>query len=154
MGKKNRKPTSPTTTPAAPVAVPAPPPEPPQSLHAFFTPQDWIAAVITFLIAGFAFLYFMSPEVTLEDSGELVTGAFNFGVPHPPGYPLWAFLGWVWRHFVTFGNPAYRICLMSVLTGALVVGVLTLLMTGPRWRYSSASTAACGCGPACPRCAS
>jgi tetratricopeptide (TPR) repeat protein len=129
MGKKNRKPTSPTTTPAAPVAVPAPPPEPPQSLHAFFTPQDWIAAVITFLIAGFAFLYFMSPEVTLEDSGELVTGAFNFGVPHPPGYPLWAFLGWVWRHFVTFGNPAYRICLMSVLTGALVVGVLTLLMT-------------------------
>ena len=71
----------------------------------------------------------MSPEVTLEDSGELVTGAFNFGVPHPPGYPLWAFLGWVWRHFVPFGNPAYRICLMSVLTGALVVGVLTLLMT-------------------------
>jgi tetratricopeptide (TPR) repeat protein len=132
MGKKNRKPTTPTTTPAAPVkAAPAPsaPPEPPQSLHAFFTPEDWIAAVVTFLIAGFAFLYYMSPEVTLEDSGELVTGAFNFGVPHPPGYPLWAFLGWVWRHFVPFGNPAYRICLMSVLTGALVVGVLTLLMT-------------------------
>src|ERR1017187_2038910 len=132
MGKKNRKPTTPTTTPAARVrAAPAPaaPPEPPQSLHAFFTPQDWIAAVVTFLISGFAFLYFMSPEVTLEDSGELVTGAFNFGGPHPPGYPLWAFLGWVWRHFVPFGNPAYRICLMSVLTGALVVGVLTLLMT-------------------------
>ena len=100
-----------------------------QSLRHFFTPEDWIAAAITFLIAGFAFLHFMSPEVTLEDSGELVTGAFNFGVPHPPGYPLWAFLGWVWRHFVPFGNPAYRICLMSVLTGALVVGVLTLLMT-------------------------
>ena len=69
------------------------PPEPPQTLRAFFKPEDWIAAAITFLIAGFAFLYFMSPEVTLEDSGELVTGAFNFGVPHPPGYPLWAFLG-------------------------------------------------------------
>src|SRR5271155_1787630 len=93
MGKKNRKPIKPTNTTAAPVAVaPAPttPPEPPQSLHGFFAPQDWIAAVITFLIAGFAFLHFMSPEVTLEDSGELVTGAFNFGVPHPPGYPLWA----------------------------------------------------------------
>src|SRR5579862_9904219 len=85
--------------------------------------------MITLLIAGLAFLHYMSPEVTLEDSGELVTGAFNFGVPHPPGYPLWAFLGWVWRHFVPFGNPAYRICLMSVVTGALVVGVLTLLMT-------------------------
>ena len=65
----------------------------------------------------------------MEDSGELVTGAFNFGVPHPPGYPLWAFLGWVWRFVVPFGNPAWRICLMSVLTGALVVGVMTLLMT-------------------------
>jgi tetratricopeptide (TPR) repeat protein len=132
MGKKNRKPTSPTTRTAAPVAVspqPAVPAEPPQSLRHFFTPEDWIAAAVAFLIAGFAFLYYMSPEVTLEDSGELVTGAFNFGVPHPPGYPLWAFLGWVWRHFVPFGNPAYRICLMSVLTGALVVGVLTLLMT-------------------------
>ena len=98
-------------------------------MRAFFTPEDWIAAAITFLVSGATFLYYMSPEVTLEDSGELVTGAFNFGVPHPPGYPLWAFLGWIWRHFVPFGNPAYRICLMSVLTGALVVGVLTLLMT-------------------------
>jgi tetratricopeptide (TPR) repeat protein len=132
MGKKNRRPKSPSTRTPAPVApVPQPPaaPEPPQQLHGFFTPEDWIAAAITFLIAGCAFLHYMSPEVTLEDSGELVTGAFNFGVPHPPGYPLWAFLGWVWRHFVPFGNPAYRICLMSVLTGALVVGVLTLLMT-------------------------
>ena len=132
MGKKNRKPKNPSTPTPAPVApVPQPPaaPEPPQSLHGFFEPEDWIAAAITLLIAGFSFLYYMSPEVTLEDSGELVTGAFNFGVPHPPGYPLWAFLGWVWRHFVPFGNPAYRICLMSVLTGALVVGVLTLLMT-------------------------
>ena len=132
MGKKNRRPTNSTTPTTAPVAVvpqPAVPAVPPQSLRHFFTPEDWIAAAITFLVAGFAFLHYMSPEVTLEDSGELVTGAFNFGVPHPPGYPLWAFLGWVWRHFVPFGNPAYRICLMSVLTGALVVGVLTLLMT-------------------------
>ncbi len=109
--------------PPAPAPVAAPPPS------RFFTPEDWIAAGFTFLISGAAFLNYMSPELTLEDSGELVTGAFNFGVPHPPGYPLWAFLGWVWRHLVTFGNPAWRICLMSVLTGALVVAVLTLLMT-------------------------
>jgi tetratricopeptide (TPR) repeat protein len=133
VAKKNpqqKRPASPAPIPnPSPITPPAAPAEPPASLHAFFTPQDWIAAAITFLIAGLSFLYYMSPEVTLEDSGELVTGAFNFGVPHPPGYPLWAFLGWVWRHFVPFGNPAYRICLMSVLTGALVVSVLTLLMT-------------------------
>jgi tetratricopeptide (TPR) repeat protein len=144
MGKKKRKPTSPTPSATAPVddanpAGGAPPVDPaadtlsslehPASVRHFFAPEDWIAAGATSLISGLVFLYYMSPEVTMEDSGELVTGAFNFGVPHPPGYPLWAFMGWVWRHLVPFGNPAWRICLMSVLTGALVVGVLTLLMT-------------------------
>jgi tetratricopeptide (TPR) repeat protein len=138
MAKKNNKPqpTPSKSTPAGQPGAPAPagpvaPPEmtAPQPSRPFFAKEDWIAAGATFLISGAAFLYYMSPEVTLEDSGELVTGAFNFGVPHPPGYPLWAFLGWVWRHLAPFGNPAWRICLMSVLTGALVVGVLNLLMT-------------------------
>jgi tetratricopeptide (TPR) repeat protein len=130
MGKKKRKPISPT--PSVPVAEPMPqpaPPETPPSLRSFFTPEDWIVALLTFLIAGFVFFYYMSPEVTLEDSGELVTGAFNFGVPHPTGYPTWAFLGWVWRHFVPFGNPAWRLGLFSVATGAALVGILTLLMS-------------------------
>ena len=94
-----------------------------------FTPVEWLVAVLAFLVSGFVYFHYMSPEVTLEDAGELVTGAFNFGVPHPPGYPLWAFMGWVWRHLVPFGNPAWRICLMSVLTGASLVGIMTLLMS-------------------------
>ncbi len=94
-----------------------------------FTPVEWLVAVLAFLVSGFVYFHYMSPEVTLEDAGELVTGAFNFGVPHPPGYPLWAFMGWVWRHLVPVGNPAWRICLMSVLTGASLVGIMTLLMS-------------------------
>ena len=96
----------------------------------FFKREDWWAAAITFELATFAFFHHMAPEVTLQDSGELVTGAFNFGVPHPPGYPLWAFLGYLWSHaIIPFGNPAWRIGLMSVFTGGLVVGVMTLMMT-------------------------
>jgi len=88
-----------------------------------------VAAVATFLVAFGVYFYCMSPEVTLQDSGELVTGAFHFGVPHPTGYPTWTFLGWVWRHLVPFGNPAWRLGLFSVVTGATLVGILTLLMT-------------------------
>lgn len=94
-----------------------------------FTWQEWVAAGLAFLVSGLTYFYFMVPEVTLQDSGELVTGAFNFGVPHPTGYPLWAFLGWVWRHLVPFGNPAWRLCLFSVFTGAALVGIMTLLMS-------------------------
>jgi len=96
----------------------------------FFKWEDWIAALATFLFSGWVFFRNMAPEVTLQDSGELVTGAFTFGVPHPPGYPIWAFLGYVWSRFIVpFGNPAWRIGTMSVFTGALTVGLMTLIMT-------------------------
>ena len=133
MGKKNRKPTKPTPSAAAPIPAVKPAVDalrtPVEAPHAFFRLKDWIAAAVTFVISGAVFLYCMSPEVTLQDSGELVTGAFNFGVPHPTGYPFWAFLGWVWRHLVPFGNPAWRLGLFSVATGAALVGILTLLMS-------------------------
>jgi len=113
------------TPPEQPVNVP----EPSEHLPHLFKWRDWAVAVATFLIAGARYLYDMSPEVTLQDSGELVTGAYHLGVPHPPGYPLWALMGWIWRHIIPFGNPAWKICLMSVLTGAALVGLLTLLMS-------------------------
>ncbi|MEI7435515.1 MAG: DUF2723 domain-containing protein [bacterium] len=101
-----------------------------RGLKHFFKPEDWWAAAATFLFSALLFFRHMAPEVTLQDSGELVTGAFNFGVPHPPGYPLWALLGFIWSHFIVpFGNPAWRIGTMSVVTGGLVVGVMTLVMT-------------------------
>jgi tetratricopeptide (TPR) repeat protein len=110
------------------VSMPATAPQPASVRH-IFTKQEWIAAALAFLVSGFTYFYYMTPEVTLQDSGELVTGAFNFGVPHPTGYPLWTFLGWIWRHLVPFGNPAWRLALFSVFTGAALVGILTLLMS-------------------------
>src|SRR5881409_3416003 len=109
------------------VQNPVPPPPAPVPTRAVFTRQEWIAAALAFLVSGLTYFHFMTPEVTLEDSGELVTGAFNFGVPHPTGYPFWAFLGCVWRHVVQFGNPAWQLCLFSVVTGAALVGIMTLM---------------------------
>jgi len=104
--------------------------EPTESVRHLFKPEDWISSFLAALFAGLVFYFYMAPEVTLQDSGELVTGAFSFGVPHPPGYPLWAFLGFVWSHFIfPFGNPAFRMGMLSVVTGALVVGVMSVMMT-------------------------
>jgi len=115
----------PAVTPAADLLI-----EPTESGRHFFKPEDWVAALITTLVSGFAFFYYMAPEVTLQDSGELVTGAFTFGVPHPPGYPLWALMGYLWSHFILpIGNPAWRMGALSAVTGALTVGVMTIIMT-------------------------
>src|SRR5664279_5269592 len=136
MKQSNRPPTgksSATTTNRPP--LPSTPLPPPPELSApdighFFKSEDWWAAGAAFVLALLAFYHFMAPEVTLQDSGELVTGAFTFGVPHPPGYPLWAFAAFLWSHLIVpFGNPAWRIGTLSVVTGALVVGVMTIMMT-------------------------
>ena len=95
--------------------------------HRMIEKAERIAALTAALLAGAVFFYHMSPEVTLQDSGELVTAAFTLGVPHPPGYPLWTLLGFLWSHLVVpFGNPAWRIGTFSVVTGALLVGVMAL----------------------------
>ncbi len=113
---------------ATPAATPVE--EPTESVRHFLKPEDWLAGLAMALLSGLAFFYYMAPEVTLQDSGELVTGAFTFGVPHPPGYPLWAFIGYVWSHLILpFGNPAWRIGMLSVVTGALTVAVMTVTMT-------------------------
>ena len=132
--QKTRRSVAPTSAPSAarpePYTTETLEAEDARDLTHFFKPEDWWAGAVTFLLSTLVFFHHMAPEVTLQDSGELVTGAFTFGVPHPPGYPLWALLGFIWSHaIVPFGNPAWRIGLLSVFTGGLVVGVMTLMMT-------------------------
>ena len=65
--------------PAAPVRVPP-----------LFRKIDWLALVITFAVIWTVYFLTLAPEQTLEDSGELCTGSFYAGIPHPPGYHFWA----------------------------------------------------------------
>ena len=84
--------------PAAPVVVPP-----------MFRQLDWLTLGLTFLVVWAVYLYTLAPELTLEDSGELCTGSFYAGIPHPPGYPFWAVYSWFWTVIVPFGNVAWRV---------------------------------------------
>ena len=87
----------PSRTPAAPVKVPP-----------LFRRIDWLTMLVTFAIVGVVYVLTVAPELTLEDSGELVTGSMYAGIPHPPGYPVWTIYSWLWTKLVPFGNPAWR----------------------------------------------
>lgn len=76
------------------------------------------AAVLTVYVATLA------PTVTAEDSGELLTAAWYFGIPHPPGYPVWTVLCGVFMHLIPFGEIAWRGNLFSALCTALAAGWL------------------------------
>ncbi|AKJ64316.1 DUF2723 domain-containing protein [Kiritimatiella glycovorans] len=102
---------------------------------AFFTRGDWIAAAVGLVAALAVYTLTLAPTVTLEDSGELVTASDYLGVPHPPGYPSWSLLTWLFQwvfHFVRFHghpNPAWAVNFFSAFAGALACGVIAMLVS-------------------------
>ena len=81
---------------------------------------------ILFLIALFVNLVYTTSQVTGEDSGELIIAAYTLGIPHPPGYPLWSMLGYLFT-YVPFGSIAWRVHLLSKVFAALSLVMLCLV---------------------------
>ena len=136
----DKKQPSASTTPAktAPVAASktaAPParPVPPSPLRVapppLFRKIDWAALIITFVFVFVAYYLTIAPEMTLEDSGELATGSFYAGIPHPPGYPVWTVFTYLWTVFLPIGNVAWRVGMAGAFAGALASGLLAFIVS-------------------------
>jgi tetratricopeptide (TPR) repeat protein len=94
-----------------------------------FRPIDWITLGITFCIIWAIYLFTLAPEQTLEDSGELCTGAFYAGIPHPPGYPFWSVYAWFWTWILPIGNVAWRVEVGQSFAAAMGCGLLALMVS-------------------------
>lgn len=100
-----------------------------------FQRADWAAFGTTFLLALTAYVATLAPTVTLEDCGELTTAATFLGVPHPPGYPSWTVITWLFvklfggATYLGHPNPAWAAALASAFFGALTCGILALLIS-------------------------
>jgi tetratricopeptide (TPR) repeat protein len=110
------------------VAKPATPPEP-VKVAPMFRPTDWLTLAITFGVVWIIYLFTLAPEQTLEDSGELCTGAFYAGIPHPPGYPFWSVYAWFWTAILPFGNVAWRVEVGESFAAAMGCGLLALMVS-------------------------
>ena len=98
--RRKGKPVMSLTTVAAPVQPDHDAAHLPPSRPERFQRSDFIAAGLVFVVTLAVYIVTLSPTVTLEDSGELITGAAKFGVPHPPGYPLWTMSGFLLSHLI------------------------------------------------------
>jgi tetratricopeptide (TPR) repeat protein len=94
-----------------------------------FRKIDWLTMAITFAVIWVVYVLTMAPEVTLEDSGELCTGSFYAGIPHPPGYPVWTIYTWLWTVLVPFNNVAWRVALGEATAGAMACGLVALMVS-------------------------
>ena len=71
----------------------------------------------------------MVPEVTLENSGILVSGAAYGGISFIPGFPVWTICSWLCTKLVPFGNLAWRVALGSGVAAALACGLVALMVS-------------------------
>ena len=120
----------PAPRPLPPAATAAEEPEEPVFLRKLDWSAFWTATVLTFLV----YFFTLAPTVTMEDCGELATGSTHLGVPHPPGYPIWAIITWYFTkifafvHFRGQPNPSWAVALASAVFGALAAGFSAILV--------------------------
>jgi len=87
--------------------------------------QIWIKALLLFLGSFLLYWIFRSPGLDEIDSVNFAMGVRHFNLwqhqPHPPGYPLYIFLGWL--SSILFGAESNgSLHFVAALGGGLLVG--------------------------------
>lgn len=101
---------------------------PPVDEESLLNKRDYVLAALTALLTFVVLLLTTAPDLTGEDSGELITAAYTLGVAHPPGYPLWCILGKIFTIIIPFGTIAFRVNFMSVFFAALTIFFLFMVI--------------------------
>src|SRR5205809_340911 len=125
MSAEKLKPTKAEGRSAPSQNVPSPPAKP--ITPPLFRKIDWLTFGVTALLVFIGYYLTLAPDLTLEDSGELATGSFYAGVPHPPGYPVWTLFTWLFTVLAPVSNIAWRVALASAVAGALACGLIALI---------------------------
>ncbi|MCX7852874.1 MAG: DUF2723 domain-containing protein, partial [Caldilineales bacterium] len=89
-------------------------------------PRSLFPAFLLGLFAFGAYWLTAAPAVLPGDAGEFQFTVPLAGVSHPPGYPLYHLLGWLWTRLYP-ANPAQGVNHFSALWGGVAVGLFYLL---------------------------
>src|SRR6184192_3889973 len=125
MSAEKLKPTKAQGRSAPSQTVPSPPAKP--ITPPLFRKIDWLTFGVTALLVFVGYFLTIAPDLTLEDSGELATGSFYAGVPHPPGYPVWTMYTWFFTRILPWGNVAWRVGIAAAFAGTMGCGFLALI---------------------------
>lgn len=124
------------SAPAKAKQTPATPPETPTGVETIpavtpplFRRIDWLTFFVSTLFVWFGYYWTLSPDLGLEDSGELAVASLYGGIPHPPGYPVWTIYTYFWANWLPVGNIAWRVALGEATAGAIACGLLGLMVS-------------------------
>lgn len=107
------------------------------------TPAALPALAVGGVLVGALLVYLLTlaPTVTGEDSGELVAAAATLGIPHPPGYPVWCLVAWIFT-WLPVGDVAWRVNLASAVASAAACALTVPLLARLGVRQSLGAAAA------------
>lgn len=97
----------------------------------------WLSAGALFLLTLLLYGFTACRTIHSGDSPELSLAAACFGVPHPPGYPLYTMLTGIWVHLFPISLQAFAANLASGLHAAGAAALLLALLR--RWGVSLAA---------------
>jgi hypothetical protein len=80
--------------------------------------------LVTFVCLVALYVWTLAPSIMGGDSGELTAAALTGGVPHPPGYPLFALLARLFGALPLGHSPAWRVSLLSATTTAAAAALV------------------------------
>ncbi len=80
------------------------------------------------ILAFVAYIFTVSPTIYGGDSGDLISAAAVLGVPHPPGYPLWTMLAFLFGKLPLAISYAAKINLMSAFFQSATVFLVYLII--------------------------
>lgn len=91
--------------------------------------KEYLFGFAAIFIAVFGvYWYTMAPTASFWDCGEYIACAYSLGVPHPPGGPLHVLIRRIFT-LIPFGYEiGFRSNMLSVLTGAIMAGLVGLII--------------------------
>ena len=86
-----------------------------------------IFALALFVFTFGIYISALCPTIYTRDNPDVVTAALTWGIPHPPGYPLYTILGNIFSK-LPIGSLPFRVNLMSALFSALTIYIIYLII--------------------------
>ena len=88
---------------------------------------SYLAAVATSLGVLLLYVVTLSPSTAMWDASEYMAAAYTFGIPHPPGNPLFVLLGRTFAILPIAPSTAERLNLLAAVCSALSAGFWFLI---------------------------
>ena len=89
-------------------------------------PSYRAAAVVALAVLAL-YLVTMAPSTAMWDTSEYIAAAYTFGLPHPPGNPLFVIIGRVFSLLPVARSVAARINVLAALCSAAAAGAWFLI---------------------------